>query len=144
MNFFNSMVNFGKRGALGGAIGAGIGYANTGDLGGIAGGAAAGAVMGTVGLPYAKSLLSNKNVTGMGAAALERIGYGGMAAASTIGNRRLFRAATKAKFGISNAASALGSNSTVVNKYGGQALSALGMGSAAMIGSSVISSNRGY
>ena len=124
--------------ALGGAIGgAAAGLAmtkgNMSRLGGLGGGAssiaqkglgygATGAGMLRGGLP---KLLSN---SGYGNAA---VGFG-MAGAGA------------ASRGMSRAASYIGNKSININRYGARALAGLGAGSAAMIGSSIMSSNRGY
>jgi hypothetical protein len=49
-----------------------------------------------------------------------------------------------AGMGLASVHSFIGNNSTAINKYGGYALGAMGVASAANIGSSILSSNRGY
>ena len=121
-------------------MGGAIGGLATGDLGGVAGGALAG----SAGVWGARKLLSNKNASGMGAALLERGGYGLTAAASTIGNRKLFDASMKMKGMAGRAAGYLGQNSAMTNKVGGYAFAGLGAMAAGNIGSSVLRSNGGY
>jgi hypothetical protein len=161
MNFFNSMVNFGKRGALGAGVGAAMGYYNTGDLSGVAGGAGAGAIMGSIGLPMAKSFLRDKvGLRGVGHLGTKGVGLGsrGLNRSSNFLANRLnakggFRNkalaygstyAARGAGGLGAASRYLGKKETWVNKYGGKALSGLGIASAASIGSSLISSNNGF
>jgi hypothetical protein len=140
----NMLGGLGKSAAIGG----GLGYMNTGDLGGIAGGAAAGAAFGMFGLPagrkYLGGLLGRRSPAGMAAAGLERAGRGALSLGWGSNSSTLMRGATRAFGGLNTAAGFIGRNATMVNKVGGYGLAALGMGASAHIGSSVISSNRGY
>jgi len=131
--------NIGMRGLKGGLMGGAMGaYASDGDMYGIAGGAAGGAAFGMFGMGMTRGL------TGRMTGAMGMAGDAGLRAASTIGNRGLFNAAMKADRGLTRGAAFLGANQANINKYGGSALAALGIGSSAYIGSSLIQSNRGY
>lgn len=124
--------------------GGGIGYMSDGDLGGIAGGAAAGAAAGSFGLGYARKLAANRSVSSMARSGLGKAGKGATSAAARWDNRTISKAANVARSDMNTASEFIGKNSTWVNKYGGKALGAAGIGSSALIGSSLISSNRGY
>jgi len=147
-------MGFFGRTIAGGLAGGALGFANTGDLNGVAAGAAAGAGAGAFGGMLARGLSGGATVAGFGQRAL---GFGmrganrvrqaakarmgnlsaGGAAASYINDA--MRSTGKGLFG---ARQWIGNNAVAVNKWGGRALMGLGVGSAAYIGSSVLSSNR--
>jgi hypothetical protein len=156
---------FGLRRTLGMAAGGGaLGYMNTGDLGGIAGGAAGGALFGAVGFPMGRNFLARRGklagLAGRGAGFLERgaLGaasraggyaqrYGPMTGVATRGGiaaNRVQGWAGRAATGLAMGGEFIGRNAVMTNKIGGGALAALGLGASAHIGSSVISSNRGF
>lgn len=152
---FGAMKSFfgrtGKSAIAGGVIG---GMAGGGDWKNIAGGAAGGAAMGMFGA----NRLSGLNIAGglrkgiqygrkatIGAERAAWSGFdkfGGNALGNAMGRTAL--AANSARSGMGTARSFIGNNAARVNKYGGQAAVAAGIGSAALLGSSLINSNRGY
>jgi len=144
-------------GLLGKAVAGGLGgYMMTGDWGGAAAGAAMGlgyrqmAAYGNkmTGKYGASSMRKGLGLMGRGVKKLEGAAwsgfekYGGSAAGNALGHTALF--ANSARGGLASARSAIGQGSVKVNKFGGHALAAAGVGSAAMLGSSVLQSNRGY
>lgn len=160
MGFFGRTIG----GALaGGVVGSMMGNSNMSTFGGMAAGAAFGG-MGIKRLNPLASRLGNKmNISGMTQRGLnygsKAFGRAGTRIASSVSNRAA--AGTLTGFGAKmgtmgmnySATSALGlnkatrfirKNSSAVNKYGGYAMGAIGTAAAAHIGSSVLSSNRGY
>ncbi len=151
MGFFrNSMLGMMAGGLYGGAGGGG--------WEGAAGGAAAGGLAGGYGFSTARKMargagftagklgkgVTRRNVAGMFAGGVERGARGITAAASTLGNRTIFDQTMKMRGVADKAAGFIGKNAVGINKYGGVALGVMGTASAAHIGSSVLSSNRGY
>ena len=137
-------------GAIAGGISGGMS-----DNGSILGGAIGGAAVGAALTRGNIARLGNLSTRGMQAG----LGYGAKGAGALRGampkllsNRGYGNAAVgygmaglgAAGRGMNRAAGYIKRNSISANKYGGATLAGLGMGSAAMIGSSVLSSNRGY
>jgi len=152
---------FAKRAGIGAAAGGALGLMNTGDLGGMAGGAAMGAAAAGIGIPAVSRMASNRGLSfagaagsglgflGRGAAKMRGAGIGMMGRGGRIGSNVGLGMSAAGRLGVSGATagiSALGRPgvSIAVNKWGGRGLAAMGVGSAAYIGSSVIGSNRGY
>lgn len=139
------------RAAMGAAAGGILGGASSGSWSGafggaLAGGAAAGTGWGAMSKYGPRALGRGARMAGRG---LERLGgrlssgafdMSVLGAAKGWGQMGLNRAAS----GMRNAASLLGNSKTMTNKWGGRVMAGIGVGSAAMLGSSVISSNRGY
>ena len=158
---------FGKliAGTLGGAaIGGLYGASGGGGMHGAIGGAVMGGAMGGAGFRAASRFGARRgwSIAGAGRAGL---GYGmrgakwgrgkmqGIAAGSLVsGNVGVGGVAAGygadmlrgASYGMAGARGFLGRNASAVNKYGGYAMGAIGTAAAAHIGSSVLSSNRGY
>ena len=134
------------RATLGGAAG----YAMTGDWGG----AAAGAAMGGAGYGMLRNFGEGFNSAGMLRKGLGAGIRGGgflqrqapkLLSNSAFGNKAVMMGASgisAARRGFGTASSFIGRNATNVNKFGGHALAMAGVGSAALIGSSVLGSNR--
>jgi hypothetical protein len=151
---FSAIGGFGRRSLIGAGVGAGLGFMNTGDMGGVLGGAAAGAAFGGIGT----NMLRNANYAGMIGKGSNAIVRGGAMAAGKLGMgvsrfsnpmvKKGFATASRGARAFTGAAmqarSFMGRRAIATNEWGGRAAVAAGMGSAAYIGSSVMSSNRGY
>ena len=132
---------FFNRAFKGAAAGGVVGGMNS-DWGwqGMAGGAAAGAAFGAFGAPkvgginYAGGMRRGLQAARRGTVGLERAGR----------SIPLAIGANRARGALGTARTAIGQNAVSVNKYGGRAAAALGVGSAALMGSSLVNSNRGY
>lgn len=134
---------FAGRAAMGGIAG-GI---TTGSWGGVAGGAAAaGAGWGAM-TKYAPRLagrganIASRAMYGLG----NKLGRGAFdmtvkGAAKGWGREGAYGLGR----GLMSAGNRLGQAGTMTNKWGGRALAGMGVASGAMIGSSILSSNRGY
>lgn len=143
-------------------IGAGVGGAygamsdNGSALGGAIGGAAAGGLgiwgakkgLGRLGLNSVSSgLRSGLGKLGGLSTRMQNTGYGMLGSASAIKSNAGVGMAWLGQRGAGGASalsSMIGRYSVRVNKWGGIALMGLGIGSGAMIGSSIIGSNQGY
>ena len=138
------------KGALaGGAIG---GIAGGGDVGNMIGGAVGGAIGGGAGMfrgaNYAGMLRKGTQLGRRATVGLERGAwagfnkFGGTMGGNALGNISL--GANRARSVLGTARTAIGNKATMVNEWGGKAAVAAGIGSGALIGSSIINSNRGY
>ena len=135
----------------GAGVGAGLGYLGAdGDyLRAMGGGAIGGALMGGFGAVGMRKLAGGRTIAGM---AQTGLGYGirglGITGGALAGGGRFSRGmANIAGLGIGgmfNARNWLGRNAAITNKVGGITLGAIGVASAAHMGSSVLSSNRGF
>ena len=121
------------------ALGAGAGYALEGDIAGAGAGALGGMFIRPGRMQGASKWLSTKARRGVARAA-GAMQYG----ASKIGRPGIHNMLNKGAGGMVSTARFMGRNRKSINKYGSYALAALGTGAAAHIGSSVLSSNRGY
>lgn len=156
-----SLMGAGKsmayRAGKGAAVGGVAGLMGSNDAGGFFGGAIAGAAAGMA-MPMASRALSNRfgSISGLarrGSATLGGLstrmmnkGYGmmgGGAVASNMGAGMAY-AGGLGQRGMAGLGRTIGANSVSINKWGGRALAGMGVGSAGMIGGSVIGSNRGY
>lgn len=150
MGLFSSIGAFGRRSMIGAGVGAGLGFANTGDLGGVMGGAIGGAAAGGFGGGYMSSLAKRGTFSNLAGRGMQGIsGLATKARPFVRSNGNIFGSAgVRAVAGINrlgtSGAGFIGNNAVAVNKWGGRAASAAGIGAAAYIGSSVIGSNRGY
>jgi len=144
----------------GAALGAGVGWMSQDGSGwrGAVGGAAGGALFGAA-APYAGRALSNR-LGSFSSLAQKGLGYGARGArglanygagmvvrnsgmASNLGST-MFKAGSLGQQGFGAASAFMGGPGGIAtNKYGGMALAALGLGSSAYIGSSMLSSNQG-
>lgn len=116
----------GTEGAIGGAVGLGM-------FGGL-----------NMGYKTLKRAMGVRGAAGFLTQTLGTVGDLGVRATSRLGNRGAFNLARRANAGLTSAASFIGRNQVAVNKYGGLALGAIGIGASIHMGSSTMRSNRGY
>lgn len=145
--------SFLKRAALGGAAG----YA-LGGWGGAAGGAAAAGfgwggmknmsnkygAAGRLGKGLGYASEGASFLAGKGLAASFTRGGSDFARGMRAGGEYLRQGAVGARTGINTASSFIGRNAATTNKIAGYGMAAMGVGTSAYIGSSIMSSNRGY
>lgn len=140
--------SFLRRAAIGGLAGGVM----TGNLGGAAGGAAVGAggwgMLSKMGGGTARGIQRGLGMGVRAAQAGSRWGakgyYSSIAGPRALAGGSAFRASNAIGMGFSNASKFIGRNAATTNKIGGAAMGAIGVGSGAYIGSSVMSSNRGF
>jgi len=126
----------GMTGAIGGAVGGGLmggagvamGAKFLGKRGGVAGFASRGYGLGVRGLTSADAFMGSR---------AGRVG-------SMYRRAMPFNRASRVAGGLEAGGAFIGRNAATINKYGGMAMGAIGTAAAAHIGSSVLSSNRGY
>ena len=148
MKLFGRMLAGGAAGGIMGGM--------DGGWGGALGGAAGGAAVGGFGNWAARRLAGGRTISGMARGGLGKIGglgqrmtntgfgmLGSGGIRSNIGAGMAFAGQRLPGF-AKGASSLIGQNSISVNKWGGRALMGAGVASAASIGSSIMSSNRGY
>jgi len=137
------------RAGKGAGIGAAAGYMNEGDVTGTLSGAAFGAAAGVVGGGAMAHYGGPARIARRGMGAIGRRAKGRQAALGGLGvmtknQGRAYEGLGKMRGYMGTGASFIGQNRVNVNKWGGRAIGALGIGSAAHIGSSMIGSNNGY
>jgi len=150
-----------RRALIGAGVGGGLGWLGADRNPGSAflAGAAGGAAAGGLGVPAVRALAGNRSIAGaagwaLGSAQMRGAGrgiIGGLGWATRqagawggpLGAGAL-RYGGAAMRGLETGAKWIGNNATLVNKWGGRALTGLGMAAGAHIGSSMVSSNRGF